>query len=99
MYIGWLLLAYPVIGLLMAILSIRVWRRHDSTSFLGRLMFPWTWHENDIGKVPNTLCGLAVEGGWFWIAFYIVLMMIAWPCKAIWSVATFIYVTFIYHEG
>ncbi|MCC7522311.1 hypothetical protein IT407_00710 [Candidatus Uhrbacteria bacterium] len=90
-------MAYPLIGVLVAVLSLRAWHKRDSSSFLARLMFPWTWHEKDIGMYPNTLCGLAVEGGRFWTVLYVLLLALVWPCKLAWCLATYVYVTLIYN--
>lgn len=95
MYWPLILSSYVGFGFIIAVCSIRIWRRRDSRSFLARTLFPWTSHEQDVGHVPNTLCGLAVDGGGTWIICYIALLSITWPVKLAWSIVTYVYVRFI----
>jgi hypothetical protein len=90
---------YLAVGVVLAGLSMRVWQRSDSTSFLARILFPWNAHDQCVGSETGlSVFGELVRNGIAPMPAYVFLIAFGWPLKLFWCFCTTIYVNSpLYH--
>ncbi len=84
---------YLGVGVVIAALSVRVWHRSDSTSFLARILFPWNAHDQCVGSETGlSLFGELERNEISPMPAYVFLIALGWPLKLFWCLCTTIYV-------
>ncbi len=90
---------YLAVGLLIAGLSIRAWRKADSTALAARILFPWNAYDGCVGSDAGfSVYGELVRHGLAPRPIYTLIVACAWPLKLLWCGCTKLYVSSrLYH--
>jgi hypothetical protein len=95
--VSWIV-TYLATGVLIAVQSLRTWRRGVSESLLAHILFPWNACDGDVGTdIGYSICMLVEHHRMRRIA-YVIALSFFWPMKLLWCLCTGFFVAFFYRH-